>query len=225
MRWWWNRKLPEFVEAYLDATPRKFDSTLPVGEVKFVVIDAETSGMRIGRDRVLSLAAQPVSGGRMDLRKMQSWVLFQAVPLQTDSVSVHGILPRETAQGTPEADVLPKLLACLSGSIIVGHHIGFDVAMINDMLKRHHHTTLRNPILDTSHLAMHALDAFARTGYPGQRDPGLDEVCAQVGIEPVERHTAEGDTFTTATLLLTLLAHLGRRRKKDLVVKDLPLSS
>jgi DNA polymerase-3 subunit epsilon len=95
--------------------------------------------------------------------------------------------------------------------------------MLNAALKRHFHISLRNPVLDTARLAMSAVEAFARTGYPGQREPTLDEVCVQCGISPLDRHTAEGDTFTTATLFLALCARRQRQLGRPLRANDLPL--
>ncbi len=224
MRWWWQKELPEPVRSYREGTPRRVPAPTPLDELKLVVIDSECTGFDIAKDRMLSLALIEVNQGQIQLTKAASWMLFQAGSPMTSAVSVHGILPAETAEGQKEISVLQELLPRLTGAVIVGHHIGFDLAMINAAMKRHYKTTLCNPAVDTGKLAMLALDAFAKTGYPGQRDPGLDEVCAQCGVVPFARHTAEGDAYTTAELFLVLCAHLRRRKKRDLQAKDLPLS-
>lgn len=220
----WRRKipLPPIVEAYVEATPRRFPSKTPLNDLLFIALDCETTGFNSAQDRILSLAIAELRSGRLHIARSASWLFRQNQPV-TEAVTVHGILPSDTALGQSEYDILLELLPRLHGAIIVGHHIGFDIAMLNAAMKRHFHTTLQNQILDTARFAMSAVEAFARTGYPGQREPTLDEVCAQCGITPIDRHTAEGDTFTTATLFLAMCARRQRQLNRPLRAADLPL--
>ncbi|HEY0947719.1 MAG TPA: 3'-5' exonuclease [Opitutaceae bacterium] len=212
------------VQAYLDATSAKVRGKTPLDALSFVVLDAETTGFSVGRDRLLSLAVMPVRAGRLAVAGTRCWLVQQsAVPLN-EAMQVHGILPSDTAAGEPEERVLAELLPTLAGAVLVGHHIGFDIAMLNAALQRHYRVRLRNPVLDTALMARHALEAFAATAYPGQQPPSLDEVCALCGIPVVERHTAEGDTFTTAELFLVLCARLQRLRGRPLLASDLPIT-
>jgi len=220
----WRRKvpLPPVVEAYLNGTPKRIPGKTPLAELLFIVLDCETTGFNSTQDRILSLAIAELRNGRLHIARSAAWLLQQNRPV-TKSVSVHGILPSDTAFGEPEPSMLVELLPRLQGAIVVGHHIGFDIAMLNAALKRHFQITLRNQVLDTARFAASAVEAFARTGYPGQREPTLDEVCAQCGIAPIDRHTAEGDTFTTATLFLAMCARRQRQLGRPLRANDLPL--
>ena len=222
MLWW--RKAPRLpvVEAYLEGTPRRIPGKAPLADLSFIVLDCETTGFNSTQDRILSLAIAELRNGRLHIARSASWLFLQDRPV-TNAVTVHGILPSDTASGQPEQDILLELLPRLHGAIIVGHHIGFDVAMINAAMKRHFKTNLCNQVLDTARFAMSAVEAFAQTGYPGQREPTLDEVCAQCGIAPIDRHTAEGDTFTTATLFLAMCARRQRQLGRPLRASDLPL--
>jgi len=222
MLWWRKKPLPEVVETYRNATPRRIPGKTPITELLFIVLDCETTGFDATQDRILSLAIAELRSGRLHLARSASWLFRQDRPF-TDAVAVHGILPSDTVLGQPEKDVLLELLPRLQGAVIVGHHIGFDIGMLNVALKRHFETSLCNHVLDTARFAMSAVEAFARTGYPGQREPTLDEVCAQCGIAPIDRHTAEGDTFTTATLFLAMCARRQRQLGRPLRASDLPL--
>ena len=224
MLWWRKTPLPEVVETYREGTSRHAPAKTPIAELLFIVLDCETTGFDTANDRILSLAINELRGGRLHIARSAAWLFRQARPVN-DTVAVHGILPFDTAHGEQEKDILRELLPRLQGAVIVGHHIGFDIAMLNAAMKRHFRTSLCNPILDTARFAMSAVEAFARTGYPGQREPTLDEVCAQCGIAPTDRHTAEGDSFTTATLFLALCARRQRQLASLLRASDLPLSS
>lgn len=225
MKFPWFRRAPltPLAAAYCDGTSPRVPARTPVDQLTFVVLDAETTGFDPTKHRILSLAALPVKNGILPLRELRSWLVFQPAAPFTDAVCVHGILPADTKAGEPEPAVLKQLLPMITGAVLVGHHLGFDVAMLNAALQRHFQVRLRNPLLDTAHLAMHTIDAFRRTGYAGQRVPSLDEVCVQLGISPIERHTAPGDTFTTAELLLVLSARQARRLGRPLLAGDLPL--
>jgi DNA polymerase III subunit epsilon len=225
MSWWFSRKAREpFIKEYLAATPKRIAEKLPVADLRFAILDAETTGFDVSKDRMLSLAVVEVKSGRIGVATMSACVIYQNTVPATSAVAVHGILPADTARGRREEDVLRDLLQRLRGAIIVGHHVGFDVAMINAGLKRHFGITLRNPLLDTALFAMKTIDAFGKTGYPGQSAPTLEEVCAQCGITPVERHTAEGDAFTTAVLFVTLCTRLQRKLGRPPRAGDLPLA-
>ncbi|MDR1010647.1 MAG: 3'-5' exonuclease [Opitutaceae bacterium] len=211
------------VAAYLDATSPRPPHKAPVASTRFVVLDCETSGFDIQHNRILSLATAEISGGRLHIAKSREWTVFQPGAAMNKAVAIHGILPAQTAGGRPEPEVLLEFLQGTHGAILVGHHVNFDIAMLDAALQRHFRVTLRNPALDTAALAMIAIEAFARTAYPGQREPTLDEVCAQCKIAPFERHTAEGDTFTTAQLFLAMCAMRQRHLARPLTIADLPV--
>lgn len=209
--------------AYLAGTAAKAPPKMAANQLRFVVIDAETTGFNVERDRILSLAAVPVQAGVLHLGALRSWFVYHADAPMTDAVRVHGILPADARSGQPEATVLRELLPVITGAVLVGHHVGFDIAMLNAALHRHFGIRLRNPSLDTAQFAMRAVEAFRKTGYPGQRAPSLEELCTHLDLQPLERHTAEGDTFTTADLFMLLCAKHARQLERPLTAADLPL--
>lgn len=220
-----RKNLAGEAQAYVDATPKRLGKKKPLDELRIVVVDAETSGFDVNKDRLLSLAAVPLHGREIAISDVHSWLIFQAGSGVTDAARIHGILPSDTRAGQPEAQVMEELLPLLHGAVIVGHHIHFDAALLDLALRRRFGVGLRNPLLDTADLAQIAVDAFARTGYANQRPPTLDEVCSHLEIATVERHTAPGDAFTTAELFLLLCARLRQQRKRPLLVGDVPIKS
>ncbi len=224
MKWFFSReqRLP-VVEGYIASTPRAYPKKRPVEELRFLVIDTETTGFNIHRDKILSFAGVDVRGDRIDVAAMHDWMLYQEDMPVTAAAEVHGILPSDTKSGLPEASMMDELLPVLNGAIIVGHHVQFDASLLNNALLRRFRIELRNPTLDTAVLAMRALEAFAKTGYANQHPPTLDEVCTHLGIPMIDRHTAAGDAFTTAELFLVLCARLRQRLKRPLLAGDLPI--
>jgi DNA polymerase-3 subunit epsilon len=224
VNWFFLSPRDPLAQAYRDATPRRVPGRRPWAELSFLVLDCETTGFRVGTDRILSLATMPVLGGDLRIGAATAWLVRQPGAALNAATAVHGILPSDTAAGDDERAVLAALLPQLHGAVLVGHHVGFDAAMLDEALRRHFGTGLRNPLLDTAELARNAVDAFGRTAYPGQRPPTLEELCAHFDLPPLDRHTAAGDTFTTAELFLFLCARLRRRLGRPLLAKDLPLA-
>lgn len=212
------------IASYVDGTPRRLGRRTPLADLPIVVLDAETTGFRVGSDRMLSIATMPVRRGRAMLGELRDWLIDQPGAEVTAATRIHTILPCDSSNGRPEEDVLREVCEVLTGSVLVGHHIGFDAAMIDEGMKRHFGSGLRNVMIDTAQLAMRVVDAFRRTGYGSQRPPGLDEVAAQLGLPLWERHTAEGDAFATAQLFLLLCARLRRKLGRELVLGDLPVT-
>lgn len=221
LRWFRRTERPEFVIDYHARTPRRVERRTPWADMEFIVLDAETTGFSPETDRLLSIGLVPVRGGRIFVEERRVWLVRQANVPNNAAVKIHGISPAESANGQAESDVLRELLGVLAGRIIVGHHIGFDAAMIGAALRRHHGTRLRNPLLDTALMAGHQIDAFHKTGYANQRPPGLDELCQHAGLPVIGRHTASGDAFTTAQVFLWLCGRLRVRFGRELTAGDL----
>jgi DNA polymerase-3 subunit epsilon len=95
--------------------------------------------------------------------------------------------------------------------------------MLNVAFERHFSIPFRNQTLDTAYFASTELEAFRKTGYANQRLPSMEDVCAQLNIPISERHTAEGDVFTTAQIFMLLRGRLKKRLQRPLLLRDFPL--
>jgi len=199
------------IQNYLAATRRRRSRKTPLMGNRFVVIDTETSGFNVETDRILSIALFEIIDGQIDMTLCRKWVVFQPESAPTAATAIHGILPSETREGTDEKKVLEELIPLLTGAVVVGHHIRFDAAMINEAMIRHFKANFSNRIVDTAIMAMRELAAFHQTGYENQRPPSLNEVCSQLNMPIVARHTAEGDAFLAAQIFLFLCGRIRRR--------------
>ncbi|MCG6941422.1 MAG: 3'-5' exonuclease [Thiohalocapsa sp.] len=189
------------------------DATAPE-QVRFVVLDCETTGLDPRRDRIVSIGAVAVSGGEIDLG--DTFEALLRVLHNTAATLVHGITRDETREGVGEDEALAGLLDYLRDGVIVGHHIGHDLAMIDAALARHQAPGLLNRHLDTGLLALllEADGAFA--GQAPLDDLSLDGLCRRFDIAPYDRHTAPGDAFLTAQILLRLLRLAARNGRGTL---------
>jgi DNA polymerase-3 subunit epsilon len=217
------------IQNYLAAVKNKPSGKTPVKELRFAVLDTETSGLNVRTDHILSIALFEIIDGQIDIARCRKWIVFQPETAPTAATAIHGILPSETRKGMDEKKVLEELIPLLTGAIVVGHHIRFDASMLNEAMLRHFKTKFCNRMVDTASMAMNELIAFHRSGYANQRPPSLDEVCSQLNLPVVARHTAEGDAFLAAQVFLLLCGKIRRRlqsrrlHRRSLQWRDLPI--
>jgi DNA polymerase III subunit epsilon len=119
-------------------------------------------------------------------------------------VTVHGVT-REGRDGLDEPEALERFFDYLRDGVIVGHHIGHDVATFNAGYERHFGFSLLNRSLDTRALTLHLERDGAFPGREQIRNFTLDSLCDLFGVIPHDRHTAPGDAFITAQVFLRLL--------------------
>ncbi len=207
-------QLSGFVRSYLDYFVKSWTDESPAEEVRFVVLDSETTGLDPRRDRLISIGAVAVKADEIVLA--DSFEAMLKVAYNTSSVTVHGITREEARDGIDEAEALELFLEYLRDGVIVGHHIGHDVATLNAGYERHFGFNLKNRSLDTMDLTLCLERDGAFTGTAPIEEFSLDSLCELFDIEPHDRHTAGGDAFITALIFLKLLRIASRFKRSTL---------
>jgi DNA polymerase-3 subunit epsilon len=185
----------------------RFESTwsdaAPIDRVRFVVLDSETTGLNPATDRIITIGAVAVADREIVLD--DSFSALIRMERNTEAVTVHGVTRDESRKGMEEARALELFLAYVGDGVIVGHHIGHDIATFDAAYRRHWGFQLLNRSLDTMDLTLHLERDGAFAGRPPIRQYTLDALCAMFGVIPHDRHTASGDAFITAQVFLRLV--------------------
>ncbi|MES2273845.1 MAG: DUF3820 family protein [Chlamydiota bacterium] len=101
----------------------------------FVCLDCESTGLEPEKDRIIEVAATRFTFAKI-LQQFETLVDPEC-PIPEASQEIHKI-SAEMLQGKPKiAEILPELLKMIEGHILVGHGIGFDIALIAAEAKRH----------------------------------------------------------------------------------------
>lgn len=119
----------------------------------FICIDCESTGLDPENDRIIEVAAARFTFHEI-LQQFETLVDPECQIPET-SQEIHKI-SQEMIAGKPKIrDVLPRLLEMIHGHIIVGHGIGFDVALIAKEAERAQIPTKikAQPLIDTLRLA------------------------------------------------------------------------
>ncbi len=197
------------VQRYLEINRYRLSLDANWENFRFVCIDTESTGFDPARDRLVSLAGIGVAGGEILL-----WDTFQAlvrVGHNTAAVTVHGITRQQAAEGLEEAAALAGFLEWLRDGVIVGHHLQHDLDLLNAACRRHFALQLRNVAVDALAIfdAVHRAGGFAGHALPQGRS--LDALCERFHVVPHDRHTAPGDAFLVAQVLLRVLREARKR--------------
>lgn len=180
--------------------------------VRFVALDTETTGLDPLRDRIVTIGAVAVVAG--DIVISDSFEALLPIEYNGAAVTIHGITRDEAREGIDEREAMSALMDYLRDSVIVGHHIGHDIQMMEQAMQRHFGRGVPNRSLDTMDLTLHLEAAAALPPRPKGDDFTLDGLCDLFRITPHDRHTAGGDAFLTA-LVFQRLYRLAKRSGRD----------
>jgi DNA polymerase-3 subunit epsilon len=98
------------------------------------------------------------------------------------------------------AEVYAALEQVMAGTVVVGHQIAFDLAMLRGECARNGCSWVEPRSLDTLLLVVSLL--------PGLSGASLDAVAGELGVSIHGRHTALGDSLVTAEIFASLLPRL-----------------
>ncbi|MDD5152030.1 MAG: 3'-5' exonuclease [Flavobacterium sp.] len=188
-----NKEHPEFWKEYVS----KFDKK----SKRFVVLSTETTGLNPSKDVILSIGSFAVIDNSIIIGDS-----FETIIAQYKFFHDNGILNEFTLEskmkklGEPEA--VQALIEFIGNAVLVGHHVDFDVEMINEALERLDCGRLKNQALDIDvmHRKLHDIS---------NKQFSLDELCDIYKIPKTDRNSTSDDAYKIALLFLKLKYKLG----------------
>jgi DNA polymerase-3 subunit epsilon len=194
---------PEYIRTYEKSLERKIAKSKPLSEVAFLVLDTETTGLDTKKDQIISYGAVQVVHNRIRIATSREFYLKPKFR-NREAIKVHGLV-QERPFVSREV-LVRSFLEDAANKVLVGHHLGFDLAMLEKAGRSLGLGKIKNPGLDTYDLAVRLdLGRYYDPRAISGRDYSLDRLCERYGIGLDDRHTAAGDAFLTAQLLIKLL--------------------
>ncbi|MEB2774013.1 3'-5' exonuclease [Algoriphagus sp. D3-2-R+10] len=195
--------LPDFVKEYLAKNELQIPPIRALNQLNFVVLDTETTGLDTKKDSIVSFGAVKISNERILVSSAVEWYPEADQSLK-QSPLIHGLVERQNQ--LPKTLFIKQVLEYISNAILVGHHLGFDLAMLQQTTKDYGLTQFNNPIIDTMNFAIR-LDHGPQTNLSHMqvKNYSLDALCERFKIPLDDRHTAAGDAHLTAILFLKLV--------------------
>lgn len=181
---------------------------------RWIVLDTETTGLSLWRDRLISIAAVAIHL-QSDLKSARIRIhdSFEAVirPAKIkhakDNILIHHIGVGAQTAGDEQRQVLEDFTDWIGDAPLFAFHAPFDKSMVLNAYKKVSLALPSNQWVDVAPLA----NWVARDS----RRVSLDDRMTQFGLQCIARHQAAGDTFVTAELLLKMLPAL-RHKAEDL---------
>lgn len=201
--------------SWLDAFKRIVGGAPAQEPLRWVVLDVETSGLNLRRDRLLAVAALALDMGAAPPRILlgDSFEMLlrqdeQGLALNEDTRSnilLHGIGLGAQRSGVEPVQALQAFEQWAGDAPLIAFHAAFDEGMIQREMVRLLGRRLKNPWLD--------LEPVAALTNPQAGCRSLDDWMAHFDIHCAQRHQAAADALATAELLLRLWPALRARRE------------
>jgi DNA polymerase III subunit epsilon len=175
-------------------------------ELRFVVLDTETTGLRPeDGDRIVSLAGVKVRRSAVRRGETFDALVQPGRPVPPASSRLHGITDAMLAGAPPIDVVLPAFERFAAGAVLVGHEIWFDLRFLSLEAARLAlpPPAVAHPILD-ARLLSQAVHGKATTHT-------LEAIAERMGVAVEGRHSALGDALITAEILVRLVPLLAKR--------------
>jgi CBS domain-containing protein len=178
-------------------------SVAPLIAIDAVVMDTETTGLDPANARVIEVGAIRLTGGRIADAPPLRRLVRPDIPIPAASTRIHGFDADAVADAPAFAAVWPELAGFFDNTVLIGHSIGFDLAVLERECARAKILWQSRPSLCTRILSQIANPALA--------DFSLDHVAGWLEVEVAERHSALGDATTAAKVFQKLVPLLRNR--------------
>lgn len=171
----------------------------PFAEARYVVVDVESSGLNLAKDRLIAIGAVAVKKGRIVVGDSFEVILKQDVASDHSNILIHGIGGTAQREGVEPSRALLDFLDYLDGAPLVAFHVAFDETMIKRAVREYLGFTFSYPWLDLAYVSPALCPSLA------SRLRALDDWTRQFGIGNFARHSALADALATAQLLQVML--------------------
>lgn len=176
---------------------RRGGPDIALRDLEFVAIDLETTGLDPRRDVPVALAAIPFVGGQARVEAGCARLVNPGRPIPAAARAVHGIGDADVRDAPAIGVALREFLAVCLDRPVVGHTTHFDLTIVRRASRAAGLPVLNGVVLDIGALA-HAL-------FPSWWDLSLEGLGRLLEVEPVGRHTAEGDALTAGLIFLRMI--------------------
>lgn len=170
---------------------------------KIAYIDFETTGLKIGEARAVSVAIVHFELGVGEPVVVYSQVINPGIPIPDVTSKIHGIYDKDVIDKPTFLDQLPSMWKYLDGRFIAAYNFPYDWGILDYELYRS--VGMRYPFFGICGKVL----AMAVCNRPqGKGNHKLVNVSKQFGV-PINNHDAESDALAGAKLLQLHMPRLG----------------
>jgi DNA polymerase-3 subunit epsilon len=175
----------------------------PLKQLRYVVFDTETTGIRPSEgDELVSVAAVRIVNGRILTGETFERLINPGRSIPASSVRIHGITQEMVHDKPPARIVLPQFKNFVGDGVLIAWNAAFDMRFL-ELKQDEAGVRFDNPVLDALLLSIYVSDE--------PTDHSLMATAERLGVLVTGRHTALGDAMATAAIWVKLLDLLEAR--------------
>ena len=187
-----KKEYPEFWKIYLSKFEKKSN--------RYVVLATETTGLSLEKDVILSFGCFSIINDSIIIGDSFETVIAQYKFFHENGISNEFTLETKMKK-MGEAEAIQAFIEYIGNAVLVGHHIDFDVEMINVALERLGCGRLKNEALDIDVMHRKLLDI-------NNKQFSLEELCSIYKVPVSDRNSSSEDAYKIALLFLKLKSRL-----------------
>ena len=149
----------------------------------YIVLDVETTGLDVYKERMIEFAAVKLVGNK--ITDSFETLINPEQPIRYSSYLIHNI-SQEMVEDAPKLpEIMPKIIDFIGDYPIVGHNVIFDYSFINQASKIVYGKEITNRTIDSQ--------ALFKEVFPDEPSHGLEALMNRMGVEYSTRHRAMAD--------------------------------
>ena len=187
---------------------KPISGAVPLAALEVVAIDTETTGLDAGTARIVQLAGVAIELGNVRAEEAFETLVNPGEAIPPASIGIHGIDDDAVREAPVFAEALPGFESFRAGRVMIGHSIGFDLAVLENEAKRAGIAWSKPRTL-----CVRLLGTIANPRLP---EESLDALAGWLGVAVAGRHSAAGDALAAAKIFAALVPHLAERGIKTL---------
>lgn len=183
--------------------PAPIDRGTPLAALPALAIDTETTGLDSRQDRVISIGGVRLQGDRLYRSATLNFLVNPGRTIPNRTIAVHGISNSMVADAPAFTAVAEEFAAATDQLVMIGHHVAFDVRMLQSEMRA----------AGRDWLPAHSLDVMLLYAglFPERSALLLDDIATALAVQVIGRHSALGDALTTAEIYVRLVPMLIER--------------
>ncbi len=189
-----------------DKSDIEIDSTELINNLEFCVIDLETTGGNLQKDKIIEIGLVKIQNCKI-VQEM-SYLINPEIPIPDFIQKLTSIRNDQIVKAPKIEEIIDPVLDFIGESILVAHNVSFDVPFFNAILKRLGKEKLKNNSLCTN--------LMTRFLIPNILNSNLGYMCRIFGIRHQKAHRALEDAKAAAYLLLTYLEIFKKKQIKKI---------
>ncbi|MFV0448789.1 MAG: 3'-5' exonuclease [Vibrio sp.] len=192
--------------------PEMVNGNTPIGDIEFVAMDFETTGLDSEKDDIITIGIVPFTLNRIYLNRAKHWTVRPRQKLDEQSVVIHGITHSDIIDAPDLSEIMHEVLSELSGKIMVVHYQKIEREFLDKALKHRIGEGIEFPVVDTMEIesmiqkkSTNGLWNKLRGKKPESVRLGQSRL--RYGLPAYTPHHALTDAIATAELLQAQIAH------------------